>query len=436
MRNNIVHAGADNLKYEIRGIVSVAQKFQQEGLKIYWENIGDPVAKGEVTPNWIRDIVATTVQTEPKSFAYSPTKGVLATREYIAQKRNARGGVNITPEDILFFNGLGDAISKIYSNLDEHVRVIGPDPAYPTHSSAEAAHAGSPHLTYKLDPKNNWLPNLADLRRQVEENPAISGIIIINPDNPTGVVYPREILEGIVAIAKEFGLFMISDEIYSNLVFDGEMIELGDIIGEVPGMALRGLSKEVPWPGARCGWVEFYNTDKDQNFARYVQSLVDSKMLEVCSTTLPQMVLPKIQSDARYEPHLQDSRKKYKARADITSTFLSGIPEIYFNKPKAAFYLTVVFKDGILNTTQTLPISNQATKQHVETLILSQPDMPLDKRFVYYLLGSTGICVVPLSGFNSNLVGFRITLLEQDTATFEHIFKTLAQAITQYCKSN
>jgi alanine-synthesizing transaminase len=390
------------------------------------------VAKGEHVPEWIRDIVAETVKHEPKSFAYSPTKGILATRDFIATQRSKRGGVTITSEDILFFNGLGDGISKVYSNLNEHVRVIGPDPAYPTHSSAEAAHAGSPHLTYKLDPAQGWLPNLADLRRQVSENPAISGIIIINPDNPTGVVYPRHILEGMVAIAKEFGLFIVSDEIYSNLVFEGEMIELGDIIGDVPGIALKGLSKEVPWPGARCGWAEFYNTDKDPVFARYVQSLVDSKMLEVCSTTLPQIVLPKILSDERYAPHLAETRKRYQERANTTADFLSHINSIYFNKPKAAFYLTVVFKEGKLTNNQTLPIAIPEIKAEVEKLV-SEKGIALDKRFVYYLLGSTGICVVPLSGFNSQLQGFRITLLEQDKHTFNHIFKTLGEAITVYC---
>jgi alanine-synthesizing transaminase len=317
MRNNIVHSGADKLTYEIRSIVAVAKKFEDAGLKIYWENIGDPVAKGEEVPEWIREIVSKTALESSKSYAYSPTKGILATREFLAEARNSKGGAKITPEDILFFNGLGDAISRVYANLNGNVRVIGPDPAYSTHSSAEASHASSPHITYKLDPANGWYPNLDDLRRQVAENPAISGILIINPDNPTGMVYPRHILEGMVRIAKQFGLFIISDEIYSNLVYEGTMTDLGDVIGDVPGIALKGLSKEVPWPGARCGWAEFYNTEKDPVFAAYIKSIVDAKMLEVCSTTLPQMVLPKIFSDPRYIPYRKEKNKHYKERADI-----------------------------------------------------------------------------------------------------------------------
>jgi alanine-synthesizing transaminase len=219
MRNDIVYEGADQLIYEIREIVNVAQKIKNTGVDICWENIGDPVAKGEKVPQWIRDIVADFVKNDNDSFGYSPTRGLLATREYIAKERNLEGGAQITAEDILFFNGLGDAISKVYTYLNSRARVIGPNPAYPTHSSAEAGHSDSPHLTYKLDPNNNWYPDLADLRQKIISNKNISGILIINPDNPTGMVYPKKVMAEIVALAREFKLFIISDEIYSNLYY-------------------------------------------------------------------------------------------------------------------------------------------------------------------------------------------------------------------------
>ena len=139
MRNSIVHPGADNLVYEIREIVAVANRLEALGQQISWENIGDPVAKGELVAPWIKDYVKQALDLD-MAYAYSPTKGLLATREYIAKERNLEGGIQITSDDILFFNGLGDAISKIYKNLHPDVRVIGPNPAYPTHSSAEAAH--------------------------------------------------------------------------------------------------------------------------------------------------------------------------------------------------------------------------------------------------------------------------------------------------------
>ncbi|HOS04125.1 MAG TPA: aminotransferase, partial [Candidatus Hydrogenedentes bacterium] len=140
MRRNIVHAGAGSLSYEIREIVIVAREIQKMGRAIIWENIGDPIEKGEIVPDWIRGIVHETVD-QPRSWGYCDTQGVLQTREFLAEHVNARpGGVQITMDDIMFFNGLGDAVAKVYGFLRREARVLGPSPAYSTHSSAEAAH--------------------------------------------------------------------------------------------------------------------------------------------------------------------------------------------------------------------------------------------------------------------------------------------------------
>ena len=143
MRRNIVHPGASELTYEIRGIAEIAHEISRiAGRPICWENIGDPVQKGERLPTWIKEIVAEVIQ-DDRAFAYSPTRGVPETREFLADRVNSRRKVQITANDILFFNGLGDAINKVYSMLAPQARVIGPSPSYSTHSSAEAAHAAS-----------------------------------------------------------------------------------------------------------------------------------------------------------------------------------------------------------------------------------------------------------------------------------------------------
>ena len=432
MRNNIVHAGANELTYDIRGIVSIAEEVERLGQKILWENIGDPVQKGEPIPPWIKNIVKEALE-DDKNFGYGPTKGLKNTRKFLADLRNKESGVHITEDDILFFNGLGDGISKLYTYLNRNARVIGPSPAYSTHSSAEGAHAGSHHITYNLLPDRNWLPDLNDLRNKIRYNPAISGILIINPDNPTGMVYPKKILNEMIALAEEYGLFVISDEIYSNIVYGGEVITpLAEVIGKCPGIALRGISKETPWPGGRCGWMEVYNKNIDKDFARYVQTIIDAKMLEVCSTTLPQAVIPKILGDARYKEHLKKRAKKYEKRANDAYRILGGVKGIIAPKPNGAFYMTIVFKDGLLCDTQTLVIKNPDIKNYIEKQVIN---VPRDKRFVYYLLGATGICVVPLSSFNSYLEGFRVTLLEEDDEKFAYIFSTLAKAINEYISS-
>lgn len=433
MRNDIVHPGADELTYEIREIVAVGEELKRMGVPIYWENIGDPVAKGHCIPLWIKDIVADLVQNDDSSYGYSPTRGILATRKFIADMRNKEGGAQITPDDILFFNGLGDAIQTSFLYLHPRCRVLGPNPAYPTYSSAEGAHADARHLTYNLLPEKCWQPDLADIENKVKYNPEIGGILIINPDNPTGTVYARETLLGIVDIARRYDLFVMSDEIYSNIVYGGTMVPLSQVVGDVPGIAFKGLSKEVPWPGARCGWIEVYNQNADETFARYVRSVVLAKMLEVCSTTLPQKALPRIMGDSRYAPHLQAVSAEYGKKAELFAQAFAEVPGIIVNKPQGAFYAAVVFRDGVLSDMQTLPIADLAVRQRVEALVQG---VARDKRFVYYLMASTGVTVVPLSGMNSHLHGFRLTLLEPDEAKFRGMLATLAEGVRRYIESD
>jgi aspartate/methionine/tyrosine aminotransferase len=155
-------------------------------------------------------------------------------------------------------------------------------------------------------------------------------------------------------------------------------------------------------------------------------------MLEVCSTTLPQKVLPKIFSDPRYAAYLQGRRDTYSARAEIAYQELQKIPNITVVKPSGAFYLTVVFNNGVLNATQTLPVANAAAQTLVEEKIKTLTESQLDKRFAYYLMASKGLCVVPLSGFNTDLYGFRMTLLEENPETFATILRIVTEAIAAY----
>ena len=434
MRTDIVHSGAGELTYEIRNIVNVGNRLERVGLKVNWENIGDPVAKGEQIPLWMKEIVAEAVM-DDLSYAYSPTKGVLATREFIAAQTNSRGKVQITAEDIIFFNGLGDAISKVFGFLRRTARVIVPTPSYTTHSSAEAAHVGDRPLTYILDPNHHWYPDIDDIEKHVKFNPAVAGILIINPDNPTGAVYPTEILERIVEIAHRYDLFLICDEIYHNMVYNGTSTSpLSDVVGDVPAIAMRGISKEMPWPGSRCGWIEVYNADKDPMFAKYITSILHAKMVEVCSTTLPQIVYPKVVTHPKYPEYLAERIGRYERFSNIAYDCLKDLKGVLVNRPNGAFYMSVCFERGILTPRQTLPIENPEIRELVEQLV-SPPDTAMDKRFVYYLLGATGICVVPLTSFATDLHGFRITLLERNEKEFHKIFCTIATSIKKYLKS-
>ena len=435
MRTNIVHIGAGELTYEIRNIVNVGEKLQKLGVRVNWENIGDPVAKGEKMPDWMKDIVVEAVR-DDSTYAYCPTRGILSTREYIANQVNSMGGAQIEPNDIIFFNGLGDAISKVFGFLKRTARVIVPTPSYTTHSSAEAAHAGDRPVTYILDPNHLWYPDLEDIENHVKFNPAVAGILIINPDNPTGAVYPEHILREIVNIAEKNDLFIICDEVYQNMTYNGtESVPLCTVIGDkVPAICMRGISKEMPWPGSRCGWIEVYNGHRDPMFEQYINSILNAKMVEVCSTTLPQAVLPKIQSHPEYQAYLDERIRRYEKYSNIAYDILKDVKGLLVNRTNGAFYMSAAFHQGVLNHQQTLPIENESVRKSVEDLV-SGPDVEVDKRFVYYLLASTGVCVVPLSSFATDLQGFRITLLERDEQEFTIIFNTIAESIQQYIAS-
>ncbi|WP_446011491.1 pyridoxal phosphate-dependent aminotransferase [Candidatus Electrothrix sp.] len=435
MRTDILHIGAGELTYEIRNIVNVGNQLQELGLNVNWENIGDPVAKGEQIPAWMKDIVAAAVQ-QDGTYGYSPTKGMLATRQFIAKETNALGGVQISPEDIIFFNGLGDAISKIFGFLRRTARVLVPTPSYTTHSSAEAAHAGDRPLTYMLDPNNNWYPDLMDIENHIRYNPAVAGILIINPDNPTGAVYPEVILRDIVALAEKYDLFIVCDEVYQNMVYNGtEAVPLATLIGDkVPAVCMRGVSKEMPWPGGRCGWIEVYNGHQDPMFEKYINSILNAKMMEVCSTTLPQVVLPQVMKHPEYQTYLDERVQRYEKYSNIAYEILKEVDGIMVNRTNGAFYMSVAFVEDVLNDQQALPIENEQVRSTVEKIV-SGPDVSLDKRFVYYLLGSSGVCVVPLSSFATSMQGFRITLLERDEEVFTQIFQTIAGAIKEYLAS-
>ncbi len=436
MRQLLLRPGAGELNYEIRGIVKKARMIEDLGYSITWENIGDPIQKHNTIPEWMKEIVADLVQHD-HSYGYADSKGMMATRTFLAGLNNQKGGVKIGPEDILFFNGLGDGIAKLYQFLIPTARIIGPSPAYSTHSSAEAAHANTRPLTYNLDPDNSWYPDMEDLYNKVKYNSSIVGILIINPDNPTGMVYPREVLDRFVEIAREFNLLLIADEIYQNITYNGyKAISLAEILGDdLPGISLKGISKEFPWPGSRCGWMEFYNQHTSEEFSKLCTTLENAKMIEVCSTTLPQLAIPKIMSHPAYKEYRKTANAAIGTRSRIMEEVLGTVSGIKFNKTKGAFYNTVIFEEGVLDHQQYLPIQDERVKQYLDHW-LQEKEMPHDKRFVYNLLAAERICVVPVSSFCSDLRGFRVTLLEENEDVFRNTFERLARSIHTYLNSS
>ncbi len=430
MRQNLLRADSALLSYPIREVVIIGKELEKLGeFSMIWENIGDPVAAGEPVPKWMHNIIQEQVATD-RSFAYTETKGALAAREYVLEHFSDKK--KCTVEDILFFNGLGEAINKVMNNLPKETRVLVPSPTYPSHATAEAIHAGCSFINYALDPNKDWEPDVEEIENKVKYNDNVVGILVINPNNPTGSVYQRETLEKIVAIAKKYDCFLIFDEIYHHMTFDKvKTTLLHEIIEDVPGISMKGISKDVPWPGSRCGWIEVYNAEKDDNFKGFIEIILLTKMLEVCSTTLPQIVLPHLYEHPEYAHYLKTRIRKYEQRANEACAFFSKIPQVRVNKPKGVFYLVVELKDL---PRKTLDSVNKQVRLFLDELEKSPENHSKysDFQFAYELMGAEGVCVVPLTGFSSNVTGFRMTLLQEDDAIFSKTLEKIGRAIKQY----
>jgi len=196
---------------------------------------------------------------------------------------------------------------------------------------------------------------------------------------------------------------------------------------------MKGISKEFPWPGSRCGWMEVYNAHRDEVFNRYANAILTQKMSEVCSTTLPQISIPRIMTHPEYSKYLESRVRHYEKLSNIAYNILKDVPFLIVNRTNGAFYMTAVFNESVLNDKQSLAIEHPEIRQYIEAL--ADDKIPLDKRFVYYLLGATGICVVPLTSFFTSVPGFRMTLLEKDVDKFEHNVTMIAQSIVKYIES-
>jgi len=440
MRNSLTNPDIRFLKYQIREIMDVAQKLGEldSGFKFVGENIGDPIVKSWTVPPFLKEIMIEEINKPgDKVFGYSHSRGWPATRKWVVEyaKRYSPSST-LDYEYVVFTNGLGSAIGILYQMMPAGARILQPAPSYPTHTSLESFAAGADAITYKLDPDNDWQSDLVDMEEQIKKNANITGILLINPNNPTGTVYSAETLEKIIALAERYKLMIISDEVYFRMVYNGvKYVQITELAaGRVPLIVLRGISKDLPWPGSRCGWVEFHNTDLDEDYKSYADGVRQRILLEVCSTTLPQVILPLVYDHPDFEAWLAANNKELEANGNYITETLGAVAGLQVNRPDGAFYMMPLFKEGVLNDKQTLPIENEAARKYIEEQV-SKPGFALDKRFTYYLLAATGICVVPASGFYSLHYGFRLTTLERDPAKRKDTYTRMAKAVTDYLAS-
>lgn len=428
------------MQYQIREIVDVAHKIQalDPSMQITWENIGDPIKKGWDVPPFLKTALHHTIDLpEDRVFAYAHSRGLPEVRAWIVDHiKKIFPDTTLDPEYVLFTSGLGSAIASLYHMLPDGVRILQPAPAYPTHSSFESFRTRKETLSYRLDPDQGWEPDVVDMEAKLQAHPEIGGILLINPNNPTGAVYSVEVLEKIVALAEKYGVMLISDEVYFRMVYHGHVhthvMKIAE--GRVPLVVMRGMSKDVPWPGGRCGWLEFHGVELDEGFRGYAEAMKKRIMMEVCSTTIAQTVLPNVYDHAAYPEWLRVHNAELEKNSTMIHDILSAVDCLDVNMTNGAFYMMPLFKDGVLNNAQSLPIENDAVRAFVEEHV-ADPNIALDKRFAYYLLASTGICIVPATGFFSERPGFRLTTLDRSDEERKKTYETLARAVRAYVRS-
>lgn len=425
------------LKYDIRALAVVAEKIGKLGGNIWaWENIGDPIKQGHQIPDWIKEKLKQQAE-KNENWGYSPTEGLQTARKFVAQEKN-KLGVALSAEDVVFGNGLGHCINTFYQILlGNGARVIHPSPTYPAHSSSESFFAGQAPLLYRCVPEDNWQPDFTDLENKIKTHPEIGFILIIAPNNPTGVCYSQKTLTALADLAIKYDLAIISDETYIRLTYTGQkQVSVAEILTQgknFPLIIMGSASKDIPWPGGRSGWLEFYNPLNDPHFVELEEAFKQALRVQVCSTTMVQASLPEIYNDERYYNHLKNFVAKLEEQSNFICYELNKIIGLSCVPAQGAFYLAATFKQGVLRPKQTLPITNHTLKKYVEE-ITSDPNLPLDKQFAIYLMAARGIFVTPLSGFEGPM-GFRVTTLKTNLEDTKKVYSTLKTAVEEYLNS-
>ena len=324
----------DNVCYDIRGpVMDEANRMSVEGKEILKLNIGNPAPFGFRAPDAIiEEMKVNLVESE----GYSDSKGIIEAREAIAEYDRSKNIPNVTVDDIYTGNGVSELITLCMNGLlNNGDEMLVPSPDYPLWT-ASVTLSGGKAVHYVCDEKAGWYPDIDDIKSKINKN--TKGIVIINPNNPTGALYPEELLKQIVDVAKENDMLIFADEIYDRLVMDGKKhVSIATVAGDYPVITLNGLSKSHLVAGFRAGWMSI-SGDKS-HIKGYIEGINLLSSMRLCSNVQAQSIIPKAlelvkSSDAMIEPggRIYEQRK-------IICDAIDDIPGLEAVKPEAAFYI-------------------------------------------------------------------------------------------------
>ncbi len=324
----------DSVCYDIRGpVMDEANRMIAKGEQIVKLNIGNPAPFGFRAPD---AVIEKMKENLTSTQGYSDSKGLMAAREAIVKYCESKNMPNVTVDDVYTGNGVSELITlSMQGLLNSGDEVLVPAPDYPLWTGSVIL-AGGNAVHYICDEENEWYPDIEDMRRKITAK--TKAIVVINPNNPTGALYPREILEQIVALAREHELILFADEIYDRLVMDDlEHIALASLAPDLFTVSFNGLSKSHLLAGYRCGWMCLCG---DKSKAKgYIEGINLLSSMRLCSNVPAQSLIPAALENLDSAKELISPGGRIYEQREYISEAINSIEGMSVVKPKAAFYM-------------------------------------------------------------------------------------------------
>lgn len=323
-----------NVLYDIRGpIMARAKQMEDEGHKLIKLNIGNLAAFGFDAPE---EVQIDMIRNLPNSAGYSDSKGIFAARKAIMHYTQSQGVQGVTLEDIYLGNGASDLIAMATNALlDDGDELLLPAPDYPLWTAVASLSGGKP-VHYLCDESKGWIPDLSDIRAKI--TPRTKGIVVINPNNPTGVVYPETVLLELVAIAREHNLVLFADEVYDKVLYDDvRHTALGSLSTDVVTLTFNSLSKSYRACGYRAGWMV---VSGDKASAKdYIEGLDMLANMKLCANVPGQWAIQTALGGYQSINDLVREGGRLRQQRDLAYELITAIPGVTCVKPQAALYM-------------------------------------------------------------------------------------------------
>jgi alanine-synthesizing transaminase len=393
-----------NVLYDIRGpIMDAARQMEEEGHKVIKLNIGNLALFGFDAPEEIQQDMARNL---PNSAGYSDSKGIFAARKAVMHETQKQGIKGVTLDDIYLGNGASELIAMATNALlDNGDELLLPAPDYPLWTAAASLSGGTP-VHYLCEEANGWMPDLADIRAKI--TPRTKGIVVINPNNPTGALYSDELLKGIVEIARQHNLVIFADEVYDKVLYDGARhTAIASLSEDVLTLTFNSLSKSYRSCGYRAGWLVVSGDKKPA--ADYIEGLNMLSNMRLCANVPGQWAIQTALGGYQSINELVSEGGRLRRQRDLAYELITAIPGVTCVKPTAALYMFPKLDPKVY------PIAD-------------------DRQFFLELLQETRVMLVQGTGFNWPTPDhFRIVFLPHEDDLREAIGR-IAKFLENYRK--